>query len=379
MSDKKNLAIFSVSAGAGHIRAGEALRACCEKEFPLVNAVHLDLMTIVPALFKKMYADSYIKIVENHPTLWSYLYRHADREKADSALNRLRRGIERLNTRGIDRVLSDLAPDVVICTHFLPAELLSRLIRNGEFSKPVYVQVTDFDIHAMWIHQHMAGYFAASDEVRWRMGDRGLDRNHIEVTGIPIMPVFSEKLSRPLCAAELGLDPQKTTLLMMSGGAGLGGIEQLVDRLLTLEGDFQIIALAGRNEELLEHLKSKAAKFPKKLFPQGFTTTIERLMAVADLAITKPGGLTTSECLAVGLPMILVSPIPGQEERNADYLLENGTALKAYDAAGLEFRVQALLADRERLARMRTNALSIARPFAARDVLKKTLGPVLES
>ena len=369
----RKIAIFSVSAGAGHVRAAQALEKQAAAMGAGVTAIHLDLMEIVPGLFKKLYADSYLDIVEHHPTLWGYLYQKADREKADSMLNKLRRAIQRINTRQFGEKLAELAPDIVICTHFLPAELLSRLIEKREFDRPVYVQVTDFDIHAMWVHPHMTGYFTAGPEIAARLADRGIPADRIRVTGIPISPVFAESRSRETCAAEYGLDPKRFTLLMMSGGAGLGGIEPLVERLAGIPGDFQILALAGKNAELLEKLQTLAGKFPGKLFPQGFTTTIERMMTASDLAITKPGGLTTSECLAVGLPMIVVSPIPGQEERNADYLLENGAALKAYDGPGLEYRLRMLLSEPERLAGMRRRALEIARPRAAADVLASVL------
>ena len=234
--------------------------------------------------------------------------------------------------------------------------------------------MTDFDLHALWIQQKMNGYFAAHDEVAWRMAERGIPADTINVTGIPIMPAFDQQYDRATCAAEFGLDPNRTTLLMMSGGMGVGSIEQLAERLLQLKGDFQIVALAGRNEKLLTDLKVLAMQHPGRLFPLGFINVIERVMAASDLAITKPGGLTTSECLAVGLPMIVVSPIPGQEERNADFLLENGAALKACDAGALAWRVQHLLDNPQRLAQLRQNALNCGRPDAARRVLATVLG-----
>jgi processive 1,2-diacylglycerol beta-glucosyltransferase len=335
--------------------------------------VHVDLMDLVPKLFKTIYADTYLKVVEHHPAFWGYLYDKSDREKVDSALSRLRVAIERLNTQKLKTVLADYNPDHVICTHFLPAQLLSRKIRVGEFHKPVWVQVTDFDVHALWIHPHMSGYFAAHEEVAWRMAERGIPRERIRVTGIPIMPVFGERYDRSSCAAEFGLDPARTTLLMMSGGAGVGGIDTLAERLLGLEGDFQLVALAGRNGKLLVDLQDLAKRHPGRLLPLGFTRVIERIMAASDLAITKPGGLTTSECLAVGLPMIVVSPIPGQEERNADFLLENGAALKACDAGALAWRVDRLLREPDRMASMRSHALKLGRPDAARDVLDVVL------
>jgi processive 1,2-diacylglycerol beta-glucosyltransferase len=193
------------------------------------------------------------------------------------------------------------------------------------------------------------------------------------VTGIPIMPGFGLPLDRKRCAALFGLDPGRTTILLMGGGAGLGSMDAIAERLLALDADFQLIVLAGRNIEALAALRKLALRYPHRLFAQGYTNRVERLMACADLAITKPGGLTTSECLAMGLPMIVNSPIPGQEERNADFLLEQGAALKAFDAVTLEFRVRQLLADSGKLADMRAKAGALGRPLAARRVLDTML------
>ncbi|MBA3845620.1 MAG: galactosyldiacylglycerol synthase [Planctomycetes bacterium] len=368
------LVLLSVSAGAGHVRAAQALQAWCERDHPGVTAVHLDVMDFVPKLFRRIYADSYVTLVERAPSLWGYLYGATDRMDGDARRTRIRQMIERLNTRRLVKRLGELAPDHVVCTHFLPAQLLSRLRARGEFSAPTWVQVTDFDVHQLWIHRHLDGYFAADDEVAFRMRDRGLAVADVHVTGIPIMPAFAVQLDRAQCAREIGVDPQRPTILMMSGGMGVGAIDRLAERVLVACPQAQVIALAGRNAALLARLTTLAEAHGGRLRPLGFTKTIERVMACADLAVTKPGGLTSAECLAVGLPMVVISPIPGQEERNADFLLERGAALKAYDAAGLEFRVRALMDDRERLARMRQAALAVGRPQAARDVLRRVLG-----
>ncbi|MDB5106767.1 MAG: UDP-N-acetylglucosamine:LPS N-acetylglucosamine transferase [Fibrobacteres bacterium] len=378
----RTLLILSVSAGAGHVRAAEALRSHAGLSHPDVKAIHLDLMEWVPSMFRKVYAESFLYVVERYPEVWGYLYGRTDKPPREfSKMEVLRKAVERLNTVKFMKVLKDLDPDHVICTHFLPAQLLSRKIGKGAFKLPVWVQVTDFDVHRLWIHPHMSGYFAASGEVAYRMAAKGVDPGTIQVTGIPIMPAFPPDLDKAACARELGLDPSKPVLALMAGGAGVGagtgggGMDQTASRLLAMPGDFQVVALAGRNEKLLADLNRLAQVHPGRLFPMGFTRTIERLMAAADVAVTKPGGLTSSECLAMGLPMILVNPIPGQEERNADYLLENGAALKAYDAAGLEFRVKDLLENPRRLAALKQNALALGKPKAAAAVLSKVLGP----
>ncbi len=375
MSEKKiRLLVLSVSAGAGHVRAAQAIKKTAEEQYPTVEAIHLDVMDYVPRLFRKLYAESYVKIVNNHPALWGYMYQKSDLVRSDSSpVKKLRVAIERLNTAKLKKEVKKLAPDTIVSTHFLPPELISRLISEGYKVPPSWVQVTDFDLHGLWVHQHMNGYFAASDEVAFRMAARGIPRESIKVTGIPIMPVFARPISRKECALELGLDPAIPTVILMSGGLGIGSIDSMAEHLLKMKEDFQLIALAGKNEHLLAELKRIAGRHSKKLVPMGFTRTIERPMCASDLAVSKPGGLTTSECLAMGLPMIAISPIPGQEERNADYLMENGAGMKAHDEISVEFKIRQLMQNPKKLQQMKKNALSIARPDAAEKVLQTVL------
>jgi processive 1,2-diacylglycerol beta-glucosyltransferase len=364
----KRLLFLSVSAGAGHVRAAEALRVAAGEAGHA--AQHLDVMDYVSSAFRAVYTDFYLKLVEHSPTAWSMLYRIMDRTPPSAALARVRRAVERLNTLKLRKAIAAFAPDAVVCTHFLPAELLMRERARGRMTCPVFVQITDFDLHGMWIVPDMAGYFTASDEVAFRAHARGIAPAKTHVTGIPIMPAFASAPSRSECAAELGLDAKRTTILLMGGGAGLGGLHEVAARLVALDCDFQLIALAGRNEAMLKRLEALAKQHPRRLVAQGFTNHVERLMAASDLVITKPGGLTTSECLAMGLPMIVHAPIPGQEERNCDYLLEQGAALKAIDASALEWRVRRLVAHPERLVAMGARARALGHPHAAREVVR---------
>lgn len=369
----KRLLLLSVSAGAGHMRAAEAIRAHAALHETGVAATHLDVMDYVPAGFRKLYTDFYIGLVNRHPVLWGYLYQLTNDASPDGFMQALRRAIERLNTRSLRKQIAAFEPDAIICTHFLPAEILAHMTRKSRLDCPVWVQVTDFDLHRMWVQPHMRGYFAANDEVAFRMRAQGIPAHSIHVTGIPIMPAFALAPDRDACARELGIDPQRRTVLLMGGGAGLGSLDQVAARLMEAEPDFQMIALAGKNRDALHALQRIAVRYPGRLLPHGFTERVERLMACADIVITKPGGLTTSECLALGLPMILNSPIPGQEERNADFLLEQGVALKASDAVTLEYRLRHLLQHPARLAEMRARARALARPSAARQVLDTVL------
>lgn len=372
MARAYRILFLSVSAGAGHMRAAEALKEATVLLAPQAEALHLDVMDYVPSTFRKIYTDYYIKLVTKHPALWGMLYQASSEAAPDAVSQKLRRAVERLSTRPLRRAIDEFQPDAIVCTHFLPAELLMREIGKGRVKVPVFVQITDFDLHRMWVIPRMAGFFAGNDEVAYRLAAHGIEAGDIHVTGIPIMPAFAEDHERAACAAAFGLDPTRRTYLLMGGGAGLG-VGPLAKRLTAADPDLQLVVLAGKNRKVLEELQALAAARPDRLFPLGFTPEVPRLMAAADLVITKPGGLSTSECLAMGVPMLLSAPIPGQEERNADYLMENGAAMKAIDEIGLEYHIALLKAQPQRLEAMRLKARALGRPHAGQDAMRIVL------
>lgn len=370
------LLILSVSAGNGHVRAAQALCATAEAQTPPCSATHIDAMAHVASGFRKVYTDWYVQLVNRAPEVWSYLHQKADSTPHSATSQRLRRGIERVSAGALLREIRRIQPKAIVCTHFLPAELLMRERAKGRIDCPVWLQVTDYDLHNMWLVPDMQGYLAATEEVAFRMRARGLPADRIHVTGIPVMPAFSKPdspmLARDASAVRLGLDPARKVVLMASGGAGMGDLPSMVARVLALDGpgcDFQVIAVAGRNVVAHEALQALALRHPGRLVALGFTNEMEQLMAAADLVVTKPGGLTISECLALGKPMLLVSPIPGQEEHNAGFLMEEGAAWLAYDTIGLEYKMAGLMAAPDKLARMAQKSRTLGKPEAARSVL----------
>lgn len=371
------LLILSVSAGNGHVRAAQALAATAQTLVPPCTTVHIDAMAHVAPGFRKVYTEGYIQLVNRAPDLWSYLHQRADTTPHHAASQRLRRGIERLSAGALLREIRRIKPEAMVCTHFLPAELLMRERKRGRIDCPVWLQITDYDLHNMWLVPDMTGYLAATEEVAFRLRARGIPAERIHVTGIPVMPAFSEPdapaLARATCAAALGLDPSRPILLMASGGAGVGDLPSMVERVLATTDQAQVIAVAGRNAEAHGRLQALAARHPERMVAIGFTDEMHKLMAAADLVVTKPGGLTVSECLALGKPMLLISPIPGQEEHNAGFLMEEGAAWLAYDAIGLDYKVARLMADRAKLARMAERSRALGKPQAAAAVLQRVL------
>ncbi len=367
----RRVLLLSVSAGAGHVRAAQAIAAHAAADFPQLDVHHVDVMTLVPRWFRKVYSDLYMKLASGLPEAWGWLYRKTDHEPSGSLPERARRAVQRFSARQLFNEIERFQPDAIVCTHFLPAEILGTAHLRGEIDVPVWVQVTDFDLHQMWLHEGVAGYFVANEELGWRLAALGVPGSRAVVSGIPVMPGFANRPDRSSAAARYALDPSQMTVLMMGGGGGMGIDTTLVRQLLEQPPSVQLIVMCGRNRELLDALLKLSSHYGNRLLALGFTDDVPALMACADLAITKPGGLSTSECLVSGLPMLLVNPIPGQEERNAAWLMQEGVALRADDPVTLQFRLTRLLQDRSALMRMRAKALSLAAPRAAQELLQR--------
>ena len=376
----KRLLVLSVSAGSGHVRAAEAICAKARDYFPGFSVRHRDLMQLMPKPFRKMYTDFYLKLASGLPEAWGWLYRKTDCESSGGLIGRLRRSLQRLCAHKLFDEIQAYAPDVIICTHFLPAELLGDASLQKRLHCPLWVVVTDFDLHQMWIHPGVTGYFVANEEIAYRLHDAGIPESQIVVTGIPVMPAFAAPPERSSSCAKWGLDPSRPTVLMMGGGAGLGMNKELVTSILEIDPALQMIVIAGKNKALLDELTAMSCLPNSRLIALGYTDKVPELMACADLVITKPGGLSTSECLVMGLPMLLINPIPGQEERNASHLLQEGVAQRADDATTLIYRLRRLLNDRASLRTMTEKTIPLARPHAASLLLHHAvsqLSPIL--
>ncbi|MGD0091332.1 MAG: glycosyltransferase [Planctomycetota bacterium] len=342
--------IYSVSAGAGHVRAAEAVLSAFKRYHPEVEAEHVDVMKLVPTAFRKAYAESYLKFVDSMPSLWGWLYAKTDRMPPASAAACVGKFIQRLNTKDIIAHAAARRPDAILATHFLPAEIFSDLAKKkpakGVTPPKLAVVITDHDVHQFWIHPHVDRYYTASPEIAYLLAERAIDPALIRVTGIPCDPLFGELLDDPArqrLRKLLGLAAAPTpTLLLNAHGCGVTGaaaasaLAEVVNRVLAQGPPLTVLVVCGRNERIKAAL-GESIKIPSKSNVQiyGFVTNMHELLGISDLAVTKPGGLSTSECLSRCVPMVLVSPIPGQEERNAEMLLEKGCAVLARTPAAL--------------------------------------------
>lgn len=360
-SHEGSVLILSAASGAGHVRAAEALASA----FSLKNAPaeHIEVLKYTTPLFRKVYSDLYIDLVNKRPEILGWVYNSLDRPWK---FQKRRLAMDLLNTGPLVKLLKKTRPSAAICTHFLPSELLVHLKKKKLIDFPIGIVVTDYDAHAMWLYKDIDWYFVACEETKVYLEKLGIPAASIHVTGIPIDPVFARNQSKRDARLKHGLASDMTTILVSAGGFGVGPMEMLIQSLDEVQSPVQMVVICGKNEKLKDDMAKLKTRHAKKVI--GFTKEMESYMAASDILVGKAGGLTSSEAFAQGLILMVVNPVPGQEERNSDHFLEEGIALRCNNLPALGFKLDALLQDRERMDAMKRNVQRFAHPHAAADV-----------
>jgi len=374
----RKVLLLSASAGAGHIRAAQAI----ERAFAEIGEAtgerrevqHLDVLNYTNKVFRNLYSKAYIDLVNKMPEVPGWFYDKLDKPWKNE---RRRLALDKLNTRPLVKLLRQYQPDLIVCTHFLPAEIVSWLKAKERLASRQVIVVTDFDVHAMWLVHHYEHYFVAIDEARVYLEALGIPAENITVSGIPIDPVFARVKDKQEMREKHGLAPDRTTILLSAGGFGVGSVDALIASLMPLQQRAQIVAICGRNEELKDRLLREASRLKADanvlVKPFGYTKEMDELMTASDLVLGKPGGLTTCEALAKGLVFVIVNPIPGQEERNSDHLLEAGVGIRCNNLPTLAYKLDKLLEDSERFANMQANSRRMGRPNAAKEIVEQLI------
>jgi len=353
-----------VSASSGHQRAADALREAMSLLAPTWETVGVDSFTYVYPNIGKLVSRTYLEILHRTPALWDFIYDNPDVEMATREVRDL---LNLLSARKMKKLVNRHAPSAIVCTQAAPCSVFAAAKRRGKLHVPLVAVVTDFAMHSYWIYDEVDLYCVPSEEVRMTLVKQGVPSARIVVTGIPISPVFLQRIPRERVLAGLKLDPRRKTLLVMGGSQGMGPLQDLIERLLPL--DLQMLVLTGLNRDLFRTLNGRY-KRERRVRVLGYTKTVHRLMDAADLLITKPGGLTSSEALAKGLPMIISNPIPGQEERNAAYLVRRGVAERADDPAEAANLTAAILRNPVRWRKMADATRKIAMPYASLEIAR---------
>lgn len=370
----KKVLILSASAGAGHLRAAQAIEKAFQESKAVSEIRNIDTLEYTNSIFRKLYSKAYIEFVNKTPGLFGWFYEHFDKPWYNE---RQRLAFDKFNARPFIKMIKEYQPDIAVCTHFLPSELISWLKGKNKINTPQAIVVTDFDVHSFWLCRNFEHYFVAIDESKVHLEQLGFPSEKITVSGIPIDPVFALHKDKKKMRQQLNLDLSLPAILVSAGGFGVGPIEKLTQALTKMQNKAQVIVICGKNKELKNKIdkfvKNLSADTPVRFQTIGFTDQMDSYMSACDLILGKTGGLTTSEALAKGLGFIIVDPIPGQEERNADHLLEQGIAIKCNNWPVLAYKIDKLLDNPKRIAQMQNNARNFAKASAANDIVRKLI------
>jgi processive 1,2-diacylglycerol beta-glucosyltransferase len=364
----KRILIISASAGSGHVTAARAVeQALAEVQAHPgeLDSTHIDLLQFSTAFYKMIYRDVYLYMAKRTPLLYGYIFTTSDRLKRQNKPDFVRRFLDSINSRKFRKFILERPWDVIVSTHFLPSQLICELKRRGKLETPLVTVTTDYGLHSYWILPDTDHYIVADEAIRRHLEAMGIRPERIHQFGIPVLPVFGQKKDPVLLRRKLGLDENMPAVLLLAGGFGISPIEHIVGGLVNMHTPFQLVAVAGRNRKLLKNLRAKARELPFVLKPVGYTDCMDEYMKACDIVITKPGGLTTAEALACGLPVMVINPIPGQEDMNSDMLLEQGAGIKAMHPVDVTYKLDQVLSDPRRLASLKRAAARLARPRAA--------------
>jgi len=383
-SGHPRIAIMHATAGSGHKSAAQSLAAAISAIRPGAAVREVDTLVFASRLYRSTYAASYNAMAARAPRLWGALYRSWAVAPVNKGTAPMRLAVDRLNLRRLVRVAEREHPDAIVCTHFLPVEALSPRRGRGSLRVPLFCVITDFTAHPIWAFPHVDRYFVASDEVATELATHGVAREHIEVTGIPVDPRFATRIGRAAARRRVGLAADRPVVLLMGGGSGVGPLGELALRLADLDARPQVVVvcgtntrLAGRLETLVEARKARGAVADVTVL--GFTREVDVWLEASDLLVGKAGGLTCSEALVKGTPLVIFKPTPGQEVRNADYLERHGAALHADTVDEVEVTVEDWLGDVQELERRRAAALALGRPHAAETIARQVLEGLSEA
>jgi len=367
--------IVSASVGAGHDQAGYALKTEIGKRYPLVRTEFIDFMDS-KYTFNNLLKEVYLEMLECAPSLYNFMYQIAARP-GNARLN-TKYALFKIMQHHMEELFSQYQPDLVIFTHPFPCGAAARIRRKGGCAIPLAAVVTDFSFHDMWCFHEVDEYFVATKELRQALAGRGMPNCRVHVTGIPVRSGFGLTGDATVSRQKWGLSADKPIVLLMGGGLGLGAIEEAVLSVDELKQPVQAVVVAGKNVSLFDSLQNVAGQMQQSVKVFGFVDNIPELMAVADILITKPGGLTVSEAMAVGVPMVFYRPLPGQEEANSRYMTSRGIAIEAVSRSQLITTLEKLLAQPQQLQMLRERSLKLGHPQSSThiiDILNSRIGP----
>lgn len=371
----ETILIFYASYGGGHLSAAKSIQNHIVEKCENVAVEMIDCMKYINKPIEKLTTGAYREMAKKTPKLWGKIYSGSQK----GLLSVISKDSNKLMAKKLNKLIQERKPNLIISTHPFSSQMCSYLKKKGLINCRLATVMTDFAMHKQWLigHEYIDYFFVSNENMKNDMVEYGVNANKIFVTGIPMSNRFFENFDNTKIYEMFNLNPEKKVILFFGGGEfGLGKDKtiQVLKAFITLVPNYQIVAIAGKNEKMKQEFKKLVNEYnaSNRIKVLGFTDKVPELMHIACLVVTKPGGLTTTETLACGLPMVIINPIPGQEEENAEFLVSNGVAIWIKKDDNLEDVISSLFSS-DALEKMKENVKSLSKRNSTEAICKISL------
>ena len=360
-----DILFLSVSAGGGHAKAAESIMNYVKKKYPDSRSLVVDTVKYISRILNKLVIGSYLNSLKSAPIIFEKIYNMAE---SGENLQDFSKTLNRLFSIKIGHLVKEFKPDAIICTHPFSLQMLSILKKRGKINVPVIGILTDFTYHPFWMYDYIDAYVVAHEYMKHEMVKKGIDSSIVYPYGLPVSNSFFISNDKTLLLKEFGLE-DKLTVMLMGGSLGFGEVSSVYKTLLTNNIDLQVIVLTGRNSKLKKKLEAFTPNTDKKVLILGYTDRVSDLMQISDFLITKPGGMTIAEALIKEIPLIIMSPLPGQEQRNEQFIVNMGAAVTIEDTNNIDIVLYQIIENPIRIRHMKEMAKNLARPDAVKSIV----------
>lgn len=369
----KNILIFYGSYGGGHLSAAKSIKAYIEKNYSYCNVTMFDCIEYISKYINKVSTSAYKELAKKAPWAWKKVYK----DSKNGALAKISTASNKAMAHKLLGLISKTNPDLIISTHPFSTQMCGYLKKKEKIDIPVATILTDYKIHEQWLEfsEYLDYFFVSNEQMKMDMIEKKIDKEKIFVTGIPISEKFLAKYNRKKICKEFGLNPENEVVLFFAGGEfGLGRNTTIImlKALIRLFSKLQVVAISGKNPKMNERFKKIVAtsEAEERIKIIEFTNKVPELMNISKFVITKPGGLTITESLAAGLPILIINPIPGQEEENAEFLEENGAGIWVKENSNISRHLKNLYRHPEILLELKEKAQELAKPNSTEEICK---------
>jgi len=363
--------IFYASYGGGHLSAAKSIQKYITENYKNIESEMIDCMKYISKPIEKITTGAYRQMAKKAPKLWGRVYSGSEK----GFLSSVSKDSNKLMAKKLNKLLQEKKPDLIISTHPFSSQMCSYLKKKGEIDCEIATIMTDFAMHKQWLigHEYTENFFVSNEHMKQDMVKYGVSENKVHVTGIPMSGRFFEDFDDKKIYEMFDLKSDKKVILFFGGGEfGLGKERtfQILKAFIEALPDYQIVAVAGKNEKMKESFENLVndCQAENRVRVLGFTDKVPELMHISSLVVTKPGGLTTTESLASELPMVIINPIPGQEEENAEFLVSNGVGVWIKKNDNPEEVITSLFSSLDTLEKMKESAKLLAKKNSTKNI-----------